>query len=114
MINFSLPIIFTAHPLARQTLDVASEDCADLMQAVSERLRSTADQGFVSNFVGHLCTQATPTYKSILECAAALDQIGKTVSYEMTIRKTLELEIRTLRAELRQHAAQPFLPCASS
>jgi hypothetical protein len=113
MNNFSLPAIFTPHSRLLQTLDVAMDDCVDLLCAVGERLRSTADQDFVSTCTGYLHKQVQPTHTTILECAAALDQIGQTLSYEITRSKTLELEVQALRAELTQRAAKPMHPCAS-
>lgn len=107
MINYSLPIIFEPTQDARLKLDVATEDCTDLLYAVSERLRSTADDDFAPTFLGYLHKQAQPTHTSILECVAALEQIRKTLAYEMTKRKSLELELHALRAELRQSGVQP-------
>ena len=107
MINYSLPIIFEPTQETRQTLDVATEDCTDLLYAVSERLRATADDDFASTFRGYLLKQAQPTHTSILECVAALEQIRKTWAYEMIQRKSLELELHALRAALRQNGFQP-------
>lgn len=100
-------------PIARssqpdRTLDIAIEDCNDLLNAVTARLRLTVGTGLSSIPMPHLQLQnsASQVQTNILECAMALEQLHMTLTHEFERRQELELEVFDAKTALAQSRAE--------
>jgi hypothetical protein len=66
-------------------LDIAMEDCTDLLRAVAIRLRLIVGVG----------AELPCEPDSVLECAMALGQLHKTLAYKFEITQRVKLKVRT-------------------
>jgi diguanylate cyclase (GGDEF)-like protein len=82
--------------------DVAIGDWVDLLSAVKTRLRLSIDEWFVARPEPHGHDCAGRLGASVLECAAALDQLHTTLTYELGRRQSLELAAFDAQAALAQ------------
>lgn len=91
-----------------QAVDIAIEDCNDLLSAVTARLRLTVGTCLTSISRPHLQLQNTATrvQANVLECAMALDQLHITLMHEFERRQQLELEVFDAKTALAQSRAE--------
>jgi predicted signal transduction protein with EAL and GGDEF domain len=75
-------------------LDIAMEDCHLLLSAVATRLKACVAPRSSTNSVPQLQVQilANEVQTSVLECAAALDQLQKTLQHEFESGRRLKLQ----------------------
>lgn len=82
------------------TADIAMTDWEDLLNAVKYRLRMSVSwpQG------AELASQAkrAGVQSSVLECAAALDQLQRTLAHELARQQALERELLETRMTLER------------